>query len=93
MAENLSIFSYKTSVDGKSQLPAGSMGQGEAFLITIEKEQDTMTFQIYEGLQLLTVQGTRKRKVLVEHSEAEMFSAVKRREIIEAVNEGIVQIC
>ncbi|KAL4384964.1 hypothetical protein GQ457_15G021590 [Hibiscus cannabinus] len=40
----------------------------------------------------MQIGGSRKRKALADFSDDDIFSANKRREVLDAVNEGIVQI-
>ncbi|KAK8579369.1 hypothetical protein V6N12_069695 [Hibiscus sabdariffa] len=54
-----------------------------------EEKHDKLSFQLSKSLQIMNVLGTEKRKALVDHNDDEMFSASKRREILEAGNEDI----
>ncbi|KAL4296914.1 hypothetical protein GQ457_12G019730 [Hibiscus cannabinus] len=43
-------------------------------------------------MQTMNTLSSRKRKALTSHNEVETSSLAKRREILEAVNKGIIQI-
>ncbi|KAK9047152.1 hypothetical protein V6N11_053007 [Hibiscus sabdariffa] len=80
-----SSFGYEPN-NTKGKLPAVDCDNyGNIVLAQSEVDQDPVNSQITENFQSLSVIGSRKRKALADTSEEDMFSATKRREVLEAV--------
>ncbi|KAK9044096.1 hypothetical protein V6N11_072416 [Hibiscus sabdariffa] len=87
----LSSFNPTPTDASNSQMMAPNYGKewnyGKAKAIM----SDDMGDQISDSFQKISVSIGKKRKGLTEFNDEEMFSAAKRKELLDAVNEGIVQ--
>ncbi|KAL4283787.1 hypothetical protein GQ457_16G025810 [Hibiscus cannabinus] len=86
---NLAKPSYNPK-EGNNEYSA-IFSKGETDICSVAN-LDLDNFKISDHQQDLIVTGSRKRKALADISDEDCFSVNKRREILEAVNEGIFQI-
>ncbi|KAL4282118.1 hypothetical protein GQ457_03G043120 [Hibiscus cannabinus] len=69
-----------------------SKGDTDMILSCNVENLNLENFNISDPSPKVQGSGSRKRKALADISDEDLFSANKRREVLDAVNEGIVQI-
>ncbi|KAK9038585.1 hypothetical protein V6N11_023444 [Hibiscus sabdariffa] len=89
---NLSNFGFEPNLINEKYTAMFSRGDTDMFLSCNVDNLNLESIKIPDTSQDLQVISSRKRKALADISDEDMFSANKRREVLEAVNEGIVQI-
>ncbi|KAL4281198.1 hypothetical protein GQ457_03G030950 [Hibiscus cannabinus] len=89
---NLSKIGYEPKSVNSEYTAIFSKGDTNMILSCNVENLNLENINISNPTQEVQVIGSRKRKALADISDEDLFSANKRREVLEAVNEGIVQI-
>ncbi|KAL4376048.1 hypothetical protein GQ457_02G037460 [Hibiscus cannabinus] len=84
--------SVQDALEQKSLGQIVNTGNIDPCAMLISPEDDILGNNLFESLQTIGVFGKRKRMASTYQDDVQAFSVPKRREIVEAINEGIIQI-